>query len=48
MAAGILLVREAGGLIEPFNKDMKMIESGSVIAATGPMFDRFAKIIRND
>lgn len=47
MAAGLLLVQEAGGLVEAYEPDGNMIESGSVIAATEPMFDRFSKIIRS-
>lgn len=47
VAAGILIVREAGGFIEPLRKGRDMVEDGEVICANEPMFDAFAKIIRN-
>ena len=47
IAAGILLVREAGGLVEPVHEDRDMLEDGEVIAANGQIFDVFAKTIRN-
>ncbi|SOH92307.1 myo-inositol-1(or 4)-monophosphatase [Monaibacterium marinum] len=47
IAAGLILVKEAGGLTGPIELDESIIESGSVIAANEPVFDRFAKIIRN-
>lgn len=46
LAAGIIIVREAGGLIEPLRKDGNILEDGEVICANGPIFDGFAKIIR--
>lgn len=46
MAAGLVLVREAGGLVEPLKKGESIIDSGSVICANEPMFERFAKVIR--
>jgi len=47
MAAGLLLVKEAGGLSEAVEKDGDIFDSGGVISANGQVFDRFAKIIRN-
>ncbi|MEX0351298.1 MAG: inositol monophosphatase family protein [Paracoccaceae bacterium] len=47
MAAGILLVREAGGLVEAVNPDEKLLESGDVLCANEPIFNQFAKVIRN-
>ena len=46
MAAGIILVREAGGLIEALEPQGTILESGEVICASEPIFDGFAKVIR--
>ncbi|GGH32388.1 myo-inositol-1(or 4)-monophosphatase [Cribrihabitans marinus] len=46
MAAGIILVREAGGLIEALEPRGTILESGEVICANEPIFDSFAKVIR--
>ncbi len=48
MAAGLLLVKEAGGLITSVYKDGNPMEDGSVIASNEPVFNQFVKIIRND
>ncbi|MCV2881296.1 inositol monophosphatase family protein [Actibacterium sp. XHP0104] len=47
LAAGLLLVREAGGLVEPINKAGDILDDGEVIAANEPIFDAFAKVVRN-
>ncbi len=46
IAAGVLLVREAGGLVEPLREGQDLLTSGQLIAANGAMFDKFAKVIR--
>ncbi|MHC0054385.1 inositol monophosphatase family protein [Actibacterium sp. D379-3] len=46
IAAGLLLVREAGGLIAPIRVDGDILEDGEMIAANGSIFDSFAKVIR--
>ncbi|MEM7491431.1 MAG: inositol monophosphatase family protein, partial [Pseudomonadota bacterium] len=46
IAAGILIVREAGGLVEPLREGQSLLEDGHVIAGSGAIFDRFAAIIR--
>lgn len=48
IAAGLLLVREAGGFVEDITKDGNPLESGNVIVAGEQIFDRFAKIVRNE
>jgi myo-inositol-1(or 4)-monophosphatase len=48
VAAGVLLVREAGGLVAGAQKDDNPVESELIIAGNGQVFDRFAAIIRND
>lgn len=48
MAAGLLLIKEAGGLVEAYDGDKNPIETGDVIAANEAVFTRFAAFIRND
>ncbi|PRX38266.1 myo-inositol-1(or 4)-monophosphatase [Meinhardsimonia xiamenensis] len=47
LAAGILIVREAGGLVEPIDPGGNILEDGEVICANPQIFDQFARIIRN-
>jgi len=47
LAAGVIIAREAGALVEPLAKDGDILESGDVICANEVIFDRFAKVIRN-
>ncbi|MCR9147248.1 MAG: inositol monophosphatase [Rhodobacteraceae bacterium] len=47
LAAGVILVREAGGFIEPLHVGNSIIEDGDVVCANEAVFDRFAKIIRD-
>ena len=46
VAAGIVIAREAGALVEPMVPGEDMLGTGSVIAAAEPLFDEFAKVIR--
>lgn len=46
IAAGIVLVREAGGLISEIDGRNEMMSSGSVIAANDRLFDDVAKTLR--
>ncbi|MDJ0994622.1 MAG: inositol monophosphatase family protein [Dinoroseobacter sp.] len=46
IAAGIIIVKEAGGLVEPISAGADLLESGSLIAANEPIFANFSKIIR--
>ena len=48
IAAGLLLVQEAGGLAESVFDGGKPLGDGSVIAANGEVFERFSKMVRND
>ncbi|MEM8591469.1 MAG: inositol monophosphatase family protein [Pseudomonadota bacterium] len=47
MAAGIILVREAGGFVEPLTPEGSIFEDGEIICANDPLFPAFSKIIRN-
>ncbi|MEO1563983.1 MAG: inositol monophosphatase family protein [Pseudomonadota bacterium] len=46
MAAGIILVKEAGGLVESIEKGDPM-STGDIVAAPSESFDKFAKMVRN-
>jgi myo-inositol-1(or 4)-monophosphatase len=46
LAAGLILVREAGGLAEAMDAETRILDSGTVIAANDAVFDGFAKVIR--
>ncbi|MGB3556762.1 MAG: inositol monophosphatase family protein [Jannaschia sp.] len=46
-AAGIILVREAGGMVEPIRPATQtLIEDGHILTGSAAIFDRLAKIIR--
>ncbi|WP_457647595.1 inositol monophosphatase family protein [Profundibacter sp.] len=47
IAAGVVIVREAGGMIEPLRKERNILADGEVICANEPIFEQFAKIIRD-
>ncbi|HKL64902.1 MAG TPA: inositol monophosphatase, partial [Roseovarius sp.] len=44
--AGIIILREAGGLVEPLTPDGDILGDGEIIAANQAIFDKFAKVIR--
>jgi len=46
MAAGLVIAREAGALVEPLKKNGNILEDGEVICSNEPIFDKFSKIIR--
>lgn len=46
IAAGIILVREAGGLVESLDGKAEAVEDGSVLCANETLFDPFAKAVR--
>jgi myo-inositol-1(or 4)-monophosphatase len=48
LAAGLLLVREAGGFVEPIRDGDDILEQGAVIAANSEVFRTFAATIRNE
>ena len=47
LAAGLLIVREAGGLAEPIREGRSILEDGEIVAGNAQVFDAFAKVIRN-
>ena len=46
MAAGIVIVREAGGFIEPLRKGGDILADGEVICGNEAIFDKFTAVIR--
>ncbi|MCQ0094095.1 inositol monophosphatase family protein [Roseovarius sp. M141] len=47
LAAGLLIAREAGALVEPLTPERNILDEGAIICANAPIFDKFARIIRN-
>ena len=47
IAAGVLIVQEAGGLVEAVTPDENPLESGEVLCASEQMFSSLARTIRN-
>ncbi|MEL6565710.1 MAG: inositol monophosphatase family protein [Pseudomonadota bacterium] len=46
IAAGLLIVREAGGLVEPITDGAHPLEDGELICANDPLFAPLAKAVR--
>ncbi|NRB19194.1 inositol monophosphatase family protein [Parasedimentitalea psychrophila] len=46
LAAGIILVQEAGGLVQGLDADDNIVDVGEVICANEPIFETFSKVIR--
>ncbi|WP_170450875.1 inositol monophosphatase family protein [Ruegeria arenilitoris] len=46
LAAGIIIVKEAGGFVQPLNPEGSILSDGEVICANEPIFDQFAKVLR--
>ncbi|HEY0213593.1 MAG TPA: inositol monophosphatase family protein [Paenirhodobacter sp.] len=46
IAAGILLVKEAGGFVGPVREGRDIFESGALIASNAEMYDPLCKILR--
>lgn len=47
LAAGLLIAREAGALVEAMTPEREILDEGAVICANSKIYDKFAKIIRN-
>jgi len=48
IAAGVIIVRESGGMVAPLRDGEDLLRKGSLIAANNQIFDAFAGIVRND
>jgi myo-inositol-1(or 4)-monophosphatase len=46
IAAGILLVREAGGIIGPLDPEGNPMEHGGIVAANAQVFEALTRILR--
>ncbi|MEM6375607.1 MAG: inositol monophosphatase family protein, partial [Pseudomonadota bacterium] len=46
IAAGVIIVQEAGGLVEAIDAQENVLQTGDVLAANETIFDRFAQVIR--
>lgn len=46
IAAGIIIVQEAGGFVEPIRPEQNLLEDGHLICANADIFPEFAKVIR--
>ncbi|MDF1853913.1 inositol monophosphatase family protein [Pseudooceanicola sp.] len=47
IAAGVIILREAGGFIEPLDPTGDLLADGEVLCGNSNLFENFAKIIRN-
>ncbi len=47
IAAGVILVKEAGGFVGPIRDGQDPVDSGNLIAANAEIFDGFGKVIRS-
>lgn len=47
MAAGYLIAKEAGALVEGVRKDQDPLTSGSILCANNDIFSNFAKVLRD-
>jgi len=47
IAAGVLIVKEAGGLLEAMTPDEDPLQEGALICANEAIFSSFAKVVRN-
>jgi myo-inositol-1(or 4)-monophosphatase len=46
LAAGLLIAKEAGALVEPINPEGDILADGEIICANEAIFNSFAKVIR--
>ncbi len=47
MAAGLVIAREAGALVEALEPEANILESGEIVTANEAIFNKFARIVRN-
>ncbi|UWQ15247.1 inositol monophosphatase [Aliiroseovarius sp. M344] len=48
VAAGLVIVREAGGLLAPINPEGSILSDGEVIASNEAIFEKFSGLVRGD
>ncbi len=47
LAAGLVIAKEAGALVEPIDPAGNILEDGELIVSNEPLFDKFAAVIRD-
>ena len=47
MAAGVLLIREAGGLVSDFDGEQHFLTSGNIVAANSALFNELLRIVHD-
>ncbi|MBY5973214.1 inositol monophosphatase family protein [Pseudooceanicola marinus] len=47
LAAGLVILREAGAFVEPMDPEGDILSDGAMITANEPLFDKFSKVIRD-
>lgn len=47
MAAGIIILREAGGFAEPIDPQASLLDGGDIVAGNEAIFEKFATIVRS-
>ncbi|WBU56836.1 inositol monophosphatase family protein [Paracoccus sediminicola] len=47
VAAGILLVKEAGGFVEAIRGEGPVVDAGNIVCANAQLFSQFAEIVRS-
>ena len=48
IAAGALLVKEAGGMVSDFNEKQAWLKTGNIVAANAKIYGDFIKIIQKN
>ena len=48
IAAGALLVKEAGGIVSDFNEKQALMKTGNIVAANAKIYGDFIKIIQKN
>ena len=47
LAAGVVIAREAGALVQPLDPQGDILGDGEIVAANEALFDKFARVIRD-
>ncbi|UWP89864.1 inositol monophosphatase [Aliiroseovarius crassostreae] len=47
LAAGLVIAREAGALVEPISPEGNILDDGEVVVANEALFEKFSKVIRD-
>jgi myo-inositol-1(or 4)-monophosphatase len=47
LAAGLIILREAGGLASPINESLDILGDGQIICSNEPLYETFLAAVRN-